>query len=1236
MSVYLKTTLKSMACISLTRLQFILLLWYFLCQTVTIAGATFTNIKMKYQVFEEVAEGTPIGKLLDDVRLEGEVQKRHFRMMQPVSAVPIQVRTEDGQISSVGRLDRETLCRKVEPCILSFTVMAESSDAMDLIQVEIQVLDVNDHEPQFPNLGLEIEISESASLGTKIPLDQASDSDIGSNALQMYNLSTTQHFNLNTIRRADGSIITELVVIKELDREMQSSFDLLLIALDGGSPPKSGTCQIKIHLLDSNDNSPVFEKNYLTIEIWENSLPGTTLIKLNATDPDQGLNGEIEYSFGKHVSQEILSTFSIDPKTGQITLIGSLDYEERQSYEIDIQARDLGPNPIPAHVKLHIKVWDKNDNRPKIYITWASQKSDTVSVSEAVPKDGFVALVTATDSDSGSNGQVNCFLRHGHGHFRLKKTYDNYVLVVNSTLDREKLSEYNITVVAKDQGSPQLISEKHLTIQIVDENDNPPVFEKNHYLVTVFENYLYHSPLLIVKAHDADEGMNAKVTYSVQHSIVSETLVTSLVRIDPVTGDIYVVRELDYEQIKSFNIIVKAQDGGSPMMMSETLVTIDIIDKNDNYPVITHPVLKNNIALINIPIDKSTGQMVIAVEEFNSHLQPKHLARHMSGTLAMAHNLESRSSSSSQFAISKIQEGKSVPKVYPVITVRAEDADSPPNANISYHILNVDDAHLFSLNEKTGQLYLNSSNCSGLIGSQWDLELLVLDGGRPPLSTKAFLTFTFSNHQDQLKNSTNEPSKVSLPIIMLIIGGVVLGLFLLIIALMMSVCRTEKKDNRAYNCREAESAYKHHPRRPQRQIQKTDILLIPPGRSRGEKQRDNLKCQPQQSSTMDSAAGSPTGSKDDLIQASFNMSPTLYRTLRNQRNHEFPDENKELSQAQFILSPTLSRTLQRNRGLTKDSYETFQCNSQPHTKILKNPGTPEIKSKDEQADSSSSIEPTPSPPVYATMRRQKIPEQRSGDIKDPRKEILRSLFRLSMAALAERESVELTTESPHIQQVSQLLSLLHQGRFQPRPNFRGNKYSTKTIRSNSHDADCLSTKDSGHGESEAGDIDSDIGGDAHLGALLEEGFENLLNPDTALDQKTLTDVPDPSWMARLSLPLTTNYRDNIFIPDSLDSTKESPDVQTDAAKSFSTFGKNTGMEENSEGPNMANNFLSEMSSLFELLLTQKAEAHAVTSSDVLLRLSACGKSLGLDVDPSGICQEFKSPAETFSQRKHNC
>lgn len=1218
----------------MTQLQFTVLLWYFLCQSGTVVEATFTNIKMKYEVFEEVTEGTLVGKLHEDVRLDGEVQKRQFRMMQPVSVMPIQVRREDGHIFSVGRLDRESLCRKFEPCIVSFTVMAENTDAMDLIQVELQILDINDHNPQFPNLGLEIEISESASLGTKIPLDQASDLDIGSNTLQMYNLSTNQHFNLSTILRVDGSIITELVVIKELDREMQSSFDLLLIALDGGSPPKSGTCQIKINVLDSNDNSPVFENNYMTIGILENSLPGTIIINLNATDPDQGPNGEVEYSFGKHAPQEIINTFSIDPKTGQIILIGSLDYEERQSYEIDVQARDLGPNPIPAHVKIHVKVWDKNDNRPRIYITWASKESSTVSVSEAVPKDGFVALVTATDLDSGSNGQVNCFLRHGHGHFRLKKTYDNYVLVVNSTLDREKLVEYNITVVAKDQGSPQLISEKHLTIQISDENDNPPVFEKSHYVVSAFENHLYHSPLLTVKAHDADEGINAKVTYSVQHSIVSETLVTSLVRIEPVTGDIYAVRELDYEQIKSFDIIVKAQDGGSPMMMSETSITVDVIDKNDNYPVITHPVLKNNMASINIPIDKSTGQVVVAVEDFNNQMHPKHQARHMSGTLAMAHNLESRSSNSLQFDTTTT--AKTVSKGYPVITVKAEDADSPSNANISYHILNANEEYLFSVNEMTGQIYLNSSNCSGLIGSQWDLELLVVDGGEPPLSTKAFLKFAFSNHHDQLKNSTNEPSKVSLPIIMLIIGGVVLGLFLLTIALMMSVCRTEKKDNRAYNCREAESAYKHHPRRPQRQIQKTDILLIPPGRNRGEDQGNNLKGQPQQSPTMASTAEKLTGSKDDFTQASFNMSPTLYRTLRNQRNHEFPDENKELSQAQFILSPTLSRTLQRNRGLTKDSHEILQCNSQPQCKILKNPGTPEIKSKDEQAEkSSSSIESTPAPPVYATMRRQRIPEQRTGDIKDPRKEILRSLFRLSMAALAERESVELTTESPHIQQVSQLLSLLHQGRFQPKPNFRGNKYSTKTIRSNSHDADCLSTKDSGHGESEAGDIDSDIGGDTHLGALLEEGFENLLNPDTALDQKALTDMPDPSWMARLSLPLTTNYRDNIFIPDSSDLTKEPQDVQIDTAKSFSTFGKHTGMEQNSEGPKMANSFLSEMSSLFELLLTQKAEAHAVTSSDVLLRLSACGKSLGLDVDPSGICQEFKSPAETFSQSKHN-
>ena len=238
----------------------------------------------------------------------------------------------------------------------------------------------------------------------------------------------------------------------------------------------------------------------------------------------------MEYFLSKHVPLEVLNTFSIDAKTGQVTLLQHLDYEKNPAYEVDVQARDLGPNPIPAHCKILIKVLDVNDNAPSIHITWASQP---LLVSEALPKDSFIALIMANDLDSGNNGLVHCWLSQELGHFRLKRTNGNtYMLLTNATLDREQWPQYTLTLLAQDQGPQPLSDKKQLSIQISDANDNAPVFEKSRYQVSTRENNLPSLHLITIKAHDADLGVNGKISYRIQDSPVAH-----LVAIDSDTGE---------------------------------------------------------------------------------------------------------------------------------------------------------------------------------------------------------------------------------------------------------------------------------------------------------------------------------------------------------------------------------------------------------------------------------------------------------------------------------------------------------------------------------------------------------------------------------------------------------------------------------------------------------------------------------------------------------------------------
>ncbi|XP_074866136.1 protocadherin-12 isoform X2 [Carettochelys insculpta] len=961
-------------------LQFLVLCWHFFlcvdCQEVS-------PFAIQYKVLEEVPSGTVIGKLSKDFGWEEKSESvKTFQQLHLPKELPVHVRSGDGLLSTAGRLDREQLCRHNDPCLVSFDVLATVHLA--LIHVEIQVLDINDHAPQFPKSELELEISESASLRTRIPLDRAIDPDTGSNALCSYSLSPSNHFALDVISGSDGTKHAELVVVKEVDRELHSCFDLVLTAFDHGEPPKSGTTLLRVIVLDSNDNSPMFAESFLTVEIWEDVLPGTILINLTATDPDQGPNGEIEYSLSKYTPAEVVNMFSIDATTGSVVLRHSLDYEENHTYEVDVQARDLGDNPIPAHCKILIKVLDVNDNAPDVHITWAAQ---VPVLSEALPKDSFVALVIASDPDSGSNGQVHCYLTQGLEHFKLKRTNSyTYVLLTNAILDRERWAQYNLTLMVQDNGNCSLATRKHLTICISDVNDNPPLFERLTYDVTIAENNVPPSYLITVKAQDADLDVNGKVTYSIQDFLFSD-----LVSIDSKTGDIFALRSFDYEQMRNLEFLVTAEDWGHPKLSSNASVRVSLLDRNDNSPVIMQPVLVEGKARIVILVNAQTGCLWSS------------LGNHSCQGTAVTTMTPTPSSNISL-----------------LFTIAASDADSGLNGALHYDILSGNDTRLFVLDPLSGHVFLNSSNASSLIGREWELELLVRDQGNSPLKAKALVQLSFRDHLDQLTNSAQEAQMLNSSMVTVICLAVVLGTFLLILVLIMSICKREKKDNMAYNCREAEHAHRQQQlKKPHKHIQKTDIYLVPMLRN-----RQTVQSEAEQVCSYEEAL-----LKDIPFQSPFHFTPTLYRTLRNQKG---PAEQKD----DFNLSSIHCRPFHPHR-LRNASKENSSLKN--HSKRLENP---ELKPPGDQ-NCDLSFPTSQISNMTLKRHRTEVPDVAPRE-PHPHQHLLQSLVRLSMVALAEQDSTgELTLESPPIQQISQLLSLLHQGQFQPKTNHRGNKYTAK-------------------------------------------------------------------------------------------------------------------------------------------------------------------------------------------------
>ncbi|XP_049499994.1 protocadherin-19 isoform X1 [Panthera uncia] len=569
-------------------------------------------INLKYSVEEEQRAGTVIANVAKDAREAGFAldprQTSAFRVVSNSAPHLVDINPSSGLLVTKQKIDRDLLCRQSPKCIISLEVMSSS---MEICVIKVEIKDLNDNAPSFPAAQIELEISEAASPGTRIPLDSAYDPDSGSFGVQTYELTPNELFGLEIKTRGDGSRFAELVVEKSLDREMQSHYSFHITALDGGDPPHLGTVGLSIKVTDSNDNNPVFGESTYAVSVPENSPPNTPVIRLNASDPDEGTNGQVVYSFYGYVNDRTRELFQIDPHSGLVTVTGALDYEEGHVYELDVQAKDLGPNSIPAHCKVTVSVLDTNDNPPVINLL--SVNSELVEVSESAPPGYVIALVRVSDRDSGLNGRVQCRLL-GNVPFRLQEYESFSTILVDGRLDREQHDQYNLTIQARDGGVPMLQSAKSFTVRITDENDNHPHFSKPYYQVIVQENNTPGAYLLSVSARDPDLGLNGSVSYQIVPSQVRDMPVFTYVSINPNSGDIYALRSFNHEQTKTFEFKVLAKDGGLPSLQSNATVRVIILDVNDNTPVITAPPLINGTAEVYIPRNSGIGYLVTVVK----------------------------------------------------------------------------------------------------------------------------------------------------------------------------------------------------------------------------------------------------------------------------------------------------------------------------------------------------------------------------------------------------------------------------------------------------------------------------------------------------------------------------------------------------------------------------------------------------------------------------------------------
>ncbi|NXE42700.1 PCDG9 protein, partial [Ptilorrhoa leucosticta] len=533
--------------------------------------------QLRYSVPEEMPKGSFVGDVAKDLGLQlPALSDGGVRIVSEGRTQYFVLHGKTGHLVTAERIDREKLCDSVQQCVLRCELIVAGE--MQVYGIQVEITDINDNAPSFREAEKELKMIETTAPGSRFPLTEAHDRDSGRNSLQTYELSGDEHFSLAVQAGPGGDQRPELVLAKALDREEAAFHELVLRASDGGDPARTGTARIRVIVVDANDNAPVFSQAEYTVRVAEDVPVGSTLVTVTASDADEGLNGHVKYLF-KKITEKASQIFQLDSDTGAISLLRSLDFEEGDSYELEVQAHDgVG---LYDTTKVMITVTDVNDNVPEI-----SVRSALSEILEDAPSGTIVALLHVRDQDSGANGEVRCSLDGGVP-FRLEKSFEDYYRVLTAReLDREQVSEYNVTVRAADGGSPPLQSSAVLALRVLDVNDNAPVFAQERYSARLAENnaagaLVLTSLVLRVRATDADTGSNGRVSYSFGN--VPDGIRT-LFTIDSESGEIRTAGRLDFEEKNKYIFGLEATDGGG--LTAHCKAQIDITDENDNAPEI--------------------------------------------------------------------------------------------------------------------------------------------------------------------------------------------------------------------------------------------------------------------------------------------------------------------------------------------------------------------------------------------------------------------------------------------------------------------------------------------------------------------------------------------------------------------------------------------------------------------------------------------------------------------------
>lgn len=665
-------------------------------------------IDLTYSIEEGKSPSTYIGNvaldshLLDGVLPEDQKLLRFSQMEHGLTGNTLLFRVgkNSGKLYTAQILDAEVLCMRNKECFRMVDIAVRRRESfVKILEVKVIIKDINDNRPEFPEERVQIEFSEESLKGARRSIPNAIDHDISPlNSQITYQLKKggDEPFMLSVLKSVDGISKLSIVLEERLNREVQDSYVLQVIAKDGGTPPKKSVLHVLILVADVNDNTPVFSRNTYNVSIKYEHDIATPVAVLTAKDSDSGKNGEICYHFSSQTSAIAQSHFELNEKTGEIFLSSKLSSGHEFKYELYVVAMDGGDPPLSSTAKVLVNVINQQNNPPIIDVNFVSASAsvgNTATISEDIAVGSFIAYVKVTDNDAGQNGDVICELHHDK--FLLQSIgVKKYKVTIKNPLDRETLDHYEITISCQDRGMPVLHSANTFSIQVIDVNDIRPQFSRDTFKFSVYENQNSKFPVGIINATDPDLGVGGKLTYS---------LVTTDKQFLPfqigANGSIFTVMSLDHEfqDVYEFQVLVK--DNGLPPLNNTVNVLIEVRDENDNAPYFTFPSV-NPYTLDVVYYTYRTSNITV---------------------------------------------------------LKATDSDSRENAFLKYEISGGNDKQLFTINHYSGLLSFTHVITRQDAGA-YDVQFTVKDSGNPVLSatTNITLVLTVSNKSFEMLNAVHK------------------------------------------------------------------------------------------------------------------------------------------------------------------------------------------------------------------------------------------------------------------------------------------------------------------------------------------------------------------------------------------------------------------------------------------------------------------------------------------------